>query len=63
MMQKLAHIKAICAFTLVELLGVVAIIALLANIAVISTKGSVGASQEAVIKRQVQTVMRLVDQS
>lgn len=44
------------AFSLVELLGVVAIIALLANVALISTRGSVAGSQEALIKRQVQSL-------
>jgi len=43
-------------FTLVELLGVIAIIALLANVVLMSIQGSLGASQEALIKRQVQTM-------
>jgi prepilin-type N-terminal cleavage/methylation domain-containing protein len=44
------------AFTLVELLGVIAIIALLANIALVSVQGTLGASQEGSIKREVQVL-------
>jgi prepilin-type N-terminal cleavage/methylation domain-containing protein len=44
------------AFTLVELLGVIAIIALLANIALMSVQGTLGASQEGAIKREVQVL-------
>lgn len=44
------------AFTLLELLGVIAVVAVLASVAIQSTRGSIGASQEGAVRRQAQVL-------
>lgn len=51
-----ASVRQKSAFTLVELLGVIAILALLANIVLVSVQGALGGSQEGAIKREVQVL-------